>query len=160
MVLLGLLRTTQVPNATQPWVSVCKISRRISQFAMVRGQNSYPWFKHSQSCYGIVPSPPRSLLDRLKYLEDHIIHLDREYPPWAALHFNQPNRGVRTTSTMNLASSRHSHTPVRSGRHPHAPHRLSYHLILPLQTDSCHSRWLTLTQLSLVFPKSVLVMPS
>ncbi|TBU33937.1 hypothetical protein BD311DRAFT_651340 [Dichomitus squalens] len=40
-----------------------------------------------------VPSLPRSLLDRLKYLEDHIIHLEREYPPWAALHFNQPNRG-------------------------------------------------------------------
>ncbi|PCH36061.1 hypothetical protein WOLCODRAFT_108131 [Wolfiporia cocos MD-104 SS10] len=40
-----------------------------------------------------VPSPPRSLLDRLKYLEDHIVHLEREYPPWAALHFNQPNRG-------------------------------------------------------------------
>ncbi|KAI1795606.1 hypothetical protein LXA43DRAFT_728562 [Ganoderma leucocontextum] len=40
-----------------------------------------------------VPSPPRSLLDRLKYLENHIIHLEREYPPWAALHFNQPNRG-------------------------------------------------------------------
>ncbi|KAI0633221.1 hypothetical protein C8Q77DRAFT_1157448 [Trametes polyzona] len=40
-----------------------------------------------------VPSPPRSLLDRLKYLEDHLIHLEREYPPWAALHFNQPNRG-------------------------------------------------------------------
>lgn len=41
-----------------------------------------------------VPLPPRSLLDRLKYLEDHVIHLEKEYPPWAALHFNQPNRGV------------------------------------------------------------------
>ncbi|KAI0775812.1 hypothetical protein BD413DRAFT_531765 [Trametes elegans] len=40
-----------------------------------------------------VPSPPRSLLDRLKYIEDHIIHLEKEYPPWAALHFNQPHRG-------------------------------------------------------------------
>ena len=42
----------------------------------------------------IVPGPPRSLLDRLQFLEDHIVHLEREYPPWAALHFNQPNRGV------------------------------------------------------------------
>ncbi len=41
-----------------------------------------------------VPSPPRSLLDRLKFLEDHLVHLEREYPPWAALHFNQPRRGV------------------------------------------------------------------
>ncbi|KAH8119173.1 hypothetical protein DFH11DRAFT_1739955 [Phellopilus nigrolimitatus] len=40
-----------------------------------------------------VPSPPRSLHDRLKFLEDHIIKLEREYPPWAALHFSQPNRG-------------------------------------------------------------------
>ncbi|KAG7098483.1 hypothetical protein E1B28_000428 [Marasmius oreades] len=39
-----------------------------------------------------VPSPPLSLLDRLKFLEDHIIQLEKEYPPWAALHFNQPNR--------------------------------------------------------------------
>ncbi|OCH93741.1 hypothetical protein OBBRIDRAFT_789944 [Obba rivulosa] len=40
-----------------------------------------------------VPSPPRSLLDRIKFMEDHIVHLEKEYPPWAALHFNQPNRG-------------------------------------------------------------------
>ncbi|EED81565.1 predicted protein [Postia placenta Mad-698-R] len=41
----------------------------------------------------VVPSPPRSLLDRLKFLEDHIVRLEKEYPPWAALHFNQPSRG-------------------------------------------------------------------
>ncbi|THH28392.1 hypothetical protein EUX98_g5802 [Antrodiella citrinella] len=40
-----------------------------------------------------VPSPPRSLLDRLKFIEDHLIHLEKEFPPWAALHFKQPNRG-------------------------------------------------------------------
>ncbi|KAF7985046.1 hypothetical protein HWV62_8885 [Athelia sp. TMB] len=40
-----------------------------------------------------VPSPPHSLLDRLRFLEDHITHLEKEYPPWAALHFNQPHRG-------------------------------------------------------------------
>ena len=42
----------------------------------------------------IVPSPPRFLLDRLKFLENHIVRLEKEFPPWAALHFNQPNRGV------------------------------------------------------------------
>ncbi|KAF8075941.1 hypothetical protein FPV67DRAFT_1604644 [Lyophyllum atratum] len=41
-----------------------------------------------------VPFPPRTLLARLKFLEEHIIRLEKEYPPWAALHFNQPNRGV------------------------------------------------------------------
>lgn len=44
-----------------------------------------------------VPSPPASLLHRIKYVEDHIIQLERDYPPWAALHFNQPRRGVRCT---------------------------------------------------------------
>ncbi|KAI0256225.1 hypothetical protein BJV78DRAFT_1170103 [Lactifluus subvellereus] len=40
-----------------------------------------------------VPSPPASLLHRIKFIEDHIMQLEREYPPWAALHFNQPRRG-------------------------------------------------------------------
>ncbi|EIW83090.1 hypothetical protein CONPUDRAFT_121481 [Coniophora puteana RWD-64-598 SS2] len=40
-----------------------------------------------------VPGRPRKLLDRLKHLEDYLAKLEREYPPWAALHFNQPNRG-------------------------------------------------------------------
>ena len=36
-----------------------------------------------------------SLLHRIKLVEDHIIELEHEYPPWApALHFNQPRRGV------------------------------------------------------------------
>lgn len=46
-----------------------------------------------------VPSPPRLLLDRIKFLEDHIIGLERDYPPWAALHFNQPRRGVLSASS-------------------------------------------------------------
>ena len=49
-----------------------------------------------------VPSPPRTLFSRLKMLEDHIIKLEKEYPPWAALHFNQPNRGVRISSLPRL----------------------------------------------------------
>ncbi|KAJ7077317.1 hypothetical protein B0H15DRAFT_862203 [Mycena belliarum] len=40
-----------------------------------------------------VPAPPDSLPARLQFLEDHIIQLEKDYPPWAALHFNQPNRG-------------------------------------------------------------------
>ncbi|KAK0201591.1 hypothetical protein DFS33DRAFT_1276458 [Desarmillaria ectypa] len=39
-----------------------------------------------------VPSPPASLLARIQFLEEHIIRLEKEYPPWAALHFNQPRR--------------------------------------------------------------------
>lgn len=40
-----------------------------------------------------VPAPPRTLLSRLRLLEDHLMQLEKDYPPWAALHFNQPNRG-------------------------------------------------------------------
>jgi len=78
-----------------------------------------------------VPSAPRSLLDRLRFLEDHVIHLEKEYPPWAALHFNQPNRGwpppPRTTpiivpshltssapSMENIATKTTSQAPIPS----------------------------------------------
>ncbi|KAJ1304300.1 hypothetical protein OPQ81_005460 [Rhizoctonia solani] len=40
-----------------------------------------------------VPGPPADFMLRVKHIEDHIIRLEKEYPPWAALHFNQPNRG-------------------------------------------------------------------
>ncbi|KAJ7680613.1 hypothetical protein DFH06DRAFT_904327, partial [Mycena polygramma] len=40
-----------------------------------------------------VPAQPDNFLARLQFLEDHIIRLEKDYPPWAALHFNQPNRG-------------------------------------------------------------------
>ncbi|KAF7321906.1 hypothetical protein MKEN_00712800 [Mycena kentingensis (nom. inval.)] len=40
-----------------------------------------------------VPGPPDNFLTRLQFLEQHIIRLEKDYPPWAALHFNQPNRG-------------------------------------------------------------------
>ncbi|KDN34075.1 hypothetical protein RSAG8_12834, partial [Rhizoctonia solani AG-8 WAC10335] len=40
-----------------------------------------------------VPGPPADYMLRVKHIEDHIIRLEKEYPPWAALHFNQPNRG-------------------------------------------------------------------
>ncbi|KAJ3787858.1 hypothetical protein GGU10DRAFT_414532 [Lentinula aff. detonsa] len=39
-----------------------------------------------------VPHAPQSLLDRLRFLEEHIIKLEKDYPPWAAIHFNQPSR--------------------------------------------------------------------
>lgn len=40
-----------------------------------------------------VPAPPADFMLRVKHIEDHIIRLEKEYPPWAALHFNQPHRG-------------------------------------------------------------------
>ena len=70
----------------------------------------------------LVPSPPASLLDRLRFLEDHIVHLERDYPPWAALHFNQPHRGVRPNdycTVTNLTSLFLSYTVASpSSRNP------------------------------------------
>jgi hypothetical protein len=54
-----------------------------------------------------VPSPPASLLHRIKFVEDHIIQLEREYPPWAALHFNQPRRGVSLILWLSPWNSYH-----------------------------------------------------
>ena len=42
---------------------------------------------------------------RLKFLEDHLVKLEKEYPPWAALHFNQPGRGVCTPFYLNFIHS-------------------------------------------------------
>ncbi|RIA89302.1 hypothetical protein C1645_738746 [Glomus cerebriforme] len=39
-----------------------------------------------------VTPVPLSVYERLKVLEDKIIQLERDYPPWSAIHFNQPNR--------------------------------------------------------------------
>ncbi|KZO95235.1 hypothetical protein CALVIDRAFT_483100 [Calocera viscosa TUFC12733] len=39
-----------------------------------------------------VPAPPEDLFYRMKALEDHIMKLEKDYPPWTALHFNQPQR--------------------------------------------------------------------
>lgn len=69
-----------------------------------------------------VPSPPQTIAARLKFLEDHIIQLEKEYPPWAALHFNQPNRGVRC---VLLQPSLYQLKPPPSG-----PHRLAPRLLL------------------------------
>ncbi|KAI9283341.1 hypothetical protein BY458DRAFT_496250 [Sporodiniella umbellata] len=37
-------------------------------------------------------NPPFSLIERVKILENALMEIEREYPTWAAVHFNQPNR--------------------------------------------------------------------
>jgi len=39
-----------------------------------------------------VPAPPEDVYYRVKALEDHLMRLEKDYPPWSALHFNQPQR--------------------------------------------------------------------
>ncbi|KAG6874019.1 hypothetical protein C0995_007976 [Termitomyces sp. Mi166 len=66
-----------------------------------------------------VPSAPRTLLARLKSLEEHLIRLEKDYPPWAALHFNQPNRGwpppPRQTPIIVPPHLRSTNAPVVDG---------------------------------------------
>ncbi|KAI0779467.1 hypothetical protein C8Q74DRAFT_1350222 [Fomes fomentarius] len=97
-----LRRTTKTVSSTQPDIGATgKLNDEVSSTPVETYPSAerYPALderlqnveKHLAVRY--VPSPPRSLLDRLKFLEDHLVHLEREYPPWAALHFNQPSRG-------------------------------------------------------------------
>ncbi|GAN06337.1 conserved hypothetical protein [Mucor ambiguus] len=36
--------------------------------------------------------PPFSVFERIKILENTLMEIERQYPTWAAVHFNQPNR--------------------------------------------------------------------
>ena len=93
--------------------------RNIEEHIAVRyGNISVVSHSMISDAFHAVPSPPRSLLDRLKFIEDHLIHLETDYPPWAALHFNQPRRGVcvslfvyRTNLTINLRTVASSASP-------------------------------------------------
>lgn len=67
----------------------------------------------------VVPAPPRTLLSRLRLLEDHLMQLEKDYPPWAALHFNQPNRGVRYAFIRHVGQSL-MRNPVASASTTHA----------------------------------------
>ncbi|GAO50609.1 hypothetical protein SAICODRAFT_31117 [Saitoella complicata NRRL Y-17804] len=39
-----------------------------------------------------APRPPATLEGRIGAVEKHILRLERDHPPWAALHFRQPGR--------------------------------------------------------------------
>ncbi|KAF8606362.1 hypothetical protein BDV93DRAFT_604361 [Ceratobasidium sp. AG-I] len=88
-----------------------------------------------------VPAPPADFMLRVKHIEDYIIRLEKEYPPWAALHFNQPHRGWPpppreslivipphlTSSTRLDVPQSHSERPMHS-RSENAPN--SYSLVM------------------------------
>ncbi|KAF8313071.1 glycoside hydrolase [Clavulina sp. PMI_390] len=49
-----------------------------------------------------VPAPPEDVRLRLQSIEEHIMKLERKYPPWASLHFNQPN-SITTEQAQSIA---------------------------------------------------------
>jgi hypothetical protein len=44
--------------------------------------------------------PSCTIAERIRIVEDVIIQLERDYPLWSALHFNQPNRVVSTGCSL------------------------------------------------------------
>ena len=42
----------------------------------------------------LAASPLCSIAERVRIVEDVIIQLERDYPVWSAVHFNQPDRVV------------------------------------------------------------------
>ncbi|KAF8622326.1 hypothetical protein AX15_007108 [Amanita polypyramis BW_CC] len=87
-----------------------------------------------------VPSPPKFFLDRLEFLEDHLVQLERDYPPWAALHFNQPNRGwpppPRSTPIivppyMRAVSSSTTAVPTSAAAGPSTSGSMPHHTSTP-----------------------------
>lgn len=95
--------TDDTPSEHQP--AVDERLKNIESHVAVRYGNVFHSFpKLPPLWWQKVPAPPRTLLARLQFLEDHIIQLEKEYPPWAALHFNQPNRGVSGCNDTSVYS--------------------------------------------------------
>ncbi|GBB98026.1 hypothetical protein RclHR1_03120011 [Rhizophagus clarus] len=62
-------------------------------------------FQNIEKHLGVVTPVPLSVYERLKALEDKIMQLERDYPTWSAIHFNQPNRQYSTPVTTMAQKS-------------------------------------------------------
>jgi hypothetical protein len=118
--------SSPLPLSKPYWKADSETSRTIWLSAMVHSQSWLSLRPDALTNIRPVPLPPNSITDRLKFLEDHIIQLERDFPPWAALHLNQPNRevavGISYLPTQFLTSLSFS------GRHPRNKHRSSSRL--------------------------------
>jgi hypothetical protein len=47
----------------------------------------------------VTPLPPK-LYERVKVLEDKIIKIEHDYPTWASVHFNQPNKNLNEMNKL------------------------------------------------------------
>ncbi|KAF9420806.1 hypothetical protein BGZ94_009032 [Podila epigama] len=62
-------------------------------------------------------TPTCTLAERIRIVEDVIIQLEREYPLWSALHFNQPNRSFPPPPSVTTVSRNARNQIVLSGDH-------------------------------------------
>ncbi|KAF9546552.1 hypothetical protein EC957_009629 [Mortierella hygrophila] len=66
-----------------------------------------------------VAVPVCTIAERIRIVEDVIIQLERDYPLWSALHFNQPNRAFPPPPSVTTVSRNGRNQIVMSGEHLH-----------------------------------------
>ncbi|KAF9113258.1 hypothetical protein BGX27_001902 [Mortierella sp. AM989] len=67
----------------------------------------------------IAAVPTCTIAERIRIVEDVIIQLERDYPLWSALHFNQPNRMFPPPPSVTTVSRNSKNQIVITGDHLH-----------------------------------------
>ncbi|KAF8930845.1 hypothetical protein BGZ58_007996 [Dissophora ornata] len=67
----------------------------------------------------IAAVPACTIAERIRIVEDVIIQLERDYPLWSALHFNQPNRVFPPPPSVTTVSRNARNQIVITGDHLH-----------------------------------------
>ncbi|KAF9437590.1 hypothetical protein BGZ76_000114 [Entomortierella beljakovae] len=65
----------------------------------------------------IAATPACSIAERVRIVEDVIIQLERDYPLWSALHFNQPNRVFPPPPSVTTVSRNSKNQILITGDH-------------------------------------------
>ncbi|KAI1313473.1 hypothetical protein EDD11_002534 [Mortierella claussenii] len=65
----------------------------------------------------IAAMPTCTIAERVRIVEDVIIQLERDYPLWSALHFNQPNRVFPPPPSVTTVSRNAKNQIIMSGEH-------------------------------------------
>ncbi|KAG0213543.1 hypothetical protein BGX28_004179 [Mortierella sp. GBA30] len=63
--------------------------------------------------------PACTVAERIRIIEDVIIQLERDYPLWSALHFNQPNRMFPPPPSVTTVSRNARNEIIMTGEHLH-----------------------------------------
>ncbi|KAF9182455.1 hypothetical protein BGZ51_004721 [Haplosporangium sp. Z 767] len=64
-------------------------------------------------------TPACTIAERIRIIEDVIIQLERDYPLWSALHFNQPNRVFPPPPSVTTVSRNARNQIIMTGEHLH-----------------------------------------
>ncbi|KAG0055934.1 hypothetical protein BGZ83_006859 [Gryganskiella cystojenkinii] len=65
----------------------------------------------------LAASPACSISERIRVVEDVIIQLERDYPVWSAVHFNQPNRVFPPPPAVTTVTRNSRNQIVMTGGH-------------------------------------------